>query len=147
MDQLFSRQESEPSVPGPDPVPAEECVGPTPMSNTTGQDTGPTQERDRVLPTKEQESSTPVGSPTTKLFHTHLIISELVLPQLSDRTHDNDSFLCRVTDYTMEFWTLAADRGWNQEVLFDTFIEGLSDPSRINSPHSTSLQTWTLSSA
>ena len=69
MDQLFSRQESEPSVLSLDLVTEEECGAPTPMSKTTGQDAVSMEEGDRVLPTTEQESSAPVGSPTTNLFH------------------------------------------------------------------------------
>ena len=72
------------------------------------------QRRDRVLPTKEQESSTPVGSPTTKLFHTHLIISELVLPQLSDRTHDAWQWFFSLSGYWLHHGVL--DPGGGQRV-------------------------------
>ena len=33
----------------------------------------------------------------------------------------------RVTDYAIEFRTLAADSGWNTSSLFDAFLHGLSD--------------------
>ena len=33
----------------------------------------------------------------------------------------------RITDYAIEFRTLAADSGWNDSSLFDAFIHGLSD--------------------
>lgn len=35
---------------------------------------------------------------------------------------------CRISDYAIEFRTLAAESDWNQEALFDNFIDGLSDP-------------------
>lgn len=33
----------------------------------------------------------------------------------------------RVTDYAIEFWTLAAESGWTQPVLFDAFLNVLND--------------------
>ena len=33
-----------------------------------------------------------------------------------------------VSDYAIEFRTVAADRGWNQSALFDAFLHGLSAP-------------------
>uniref|UniRef100_A0AAQ4PPB8 ribonuclease H n=1 Tax=Gasterosteus aculeatus aculeatus TaxID=481459 RepID=A0AAQ4PPB8_GASAC len=34
----------------------------------------------------------------------------------------------RVSDYAIEFRTLAADSGWNEESLFDAFLYGLAEP-------------------
>lgn len=41
---------------------------------------------------------------------------------------------CRVSDYAIEFKTLALDSGWNQSALSDAFIHGLSDPILLLSP-------------
>ena len=36
----------------------------------------------------------------------------------------------RVSDYAIEFRTLATDSGWNDSSLFDAFLHGLAEPMK-----------------